>query len=105
MTSVSGRRRLWIATLPLVSALGTAPESFVRAIRTLPKCAHLPIVAVTGWARDDDRAGARSEFSALIVKPVQLDDMAATIARLVGESVPRSGASRSVAPTGAPRPT
>jgi PAS domain S-box-containing protein len=55
----------------------------LRQIRSLPHLAHLPAVAVTGFASEDDRLRAEAAgYAAHVAKPVDLDTLARTIADL-----------------------
>jgi CheY-like chemotaxis protein len=65
------------------SALGVARRTFMRAVRTLPKCTDLPIIAITAWPLETTAAGDGYGVSVMLLKPVHLDEIAATIERLV----------------------
>ena len=75
------------------SILGTARRTFIRAVHTLPKCADLPVLAVTAWPQDTPEAADGEGFAAVMLKPVDLDEIAATIARLVGQRRARDSSS------------
>lgn len=67
------------------AVLGEARQAFARTVHTLPKCADLPIVVVTAWPQDTAEAGEGNGFATIMLKPVDLDDIAATIGRVVGD--------------------
>ena len=59
----------------------------LRQIRATPGHADVPAVALTGFARDQDRARFLARgFQAVVVKPMDPGDLMAVIDRLVGRS-------------------
>lgn len=60
--------------------------SALKRLRADPRFAHTPIVALTAHALDEQRRAAlQAGFDLVISKPCLPDDLAAAIARLVGE--------------------
>jgi CheY-like chemotaxis protein len=60
---------------------------FVSQVRSRPGCNVTPVIAVTGWAaRDFDPIAAG--FTAFMQKPIDLDDLARTLLRLVRRDTP-----------------
>lgn len=72
----------------LVSDIGMPGEDgydLLRQIRGLPRelGGAVPAIAVTGYFRDEDRAATRNAgYQAMTRKPVDLDELLATIARV-----------------------
>jgi len=71
--------------LTATSALGAASAPFIRAVHTLPQNDGLPIIAITGSPQDMTPVPDGYGFDAIFLKPVELDEIAATIVRLVSE--------------------
>ena len=72
---VAARERLDMALidvgLPRMDGYAVA-----RAIRGNPACAHLRLVALTGYSRDEDRRRAQAAgFDGYLVKPVDPDQL------------------------------
>jgi CheY-like chemotaxis protein len=60
-------------------------------LRSVPSLAHTPLVAITGYAQDDDRQRAlASGFAAHLTKPIHLDGLLSCIERLTVRA-PRRG--------------
>jgi CheY-like chemotaxis protein len=78
----------------LVSDIGMPDEDgydLMRQVRVLPadQGGATPAIALTGYAHEDDRAATRAAgYQAVTAKPVNLDDLLATITSV---AVPRSG--------------
>jgi CheY-like chemotaxis protein len=78
----------------LVSDIGMPNEDgydLLRQIRVLPReqGGATPAIALTGYARDEDRTATRNAgYQAVTPKPVNLDELLSTIA-VVAEQHPR----------------
>jgi CheY-like chemotaxis protein len=64
-----------------VSVLPGGGAEFIDRVRSLPRHATTPVLAVTGWAEKDVRP-AECGFTAFMQKPVDLDRLGAEIQRL-----------------------
>jgi two-component system CheB/CheR fusion protein len=52
-------------------------------MRRIPSCAHVPIIAMTGYARDTDRAQAeRAGFTAHLAKPLSIERLGTLVQEL-----------------------
>ena len=77
----------------LVSDIGMPEEDgydLLRQVRTLPatRGGTTPAVALTGYAREEDRAATRrAGYQAVTPKPVNLDELVATIAAVARQTV------------------
>jgi signal transduction histidine kinase len=78
----------------LVSDLGMPNEdghSLIKRIRLLWQESHIPALALTGYALDEERKRAlENGFQAYLTKPVNEDDLINTIARLANHQVSTS---------------
>jgi signal transduction histidine kinase len=76
----------------LISDLGMPDEdghSLIKRIRRLWQETHIPALALTGYALDDERKRAlENGFQAYLTKPVSEDDLITTIAQLAQNRVP-----------------
>jgi signal transduction histidine kinase len=76
----------------LVSDLGMPDEdghSLIKRIRHLWQDSHIPALALTGYALDDERKRAlENGFQAYLTKPVSEDDLVSTIAQLAHNRLP-----------------
>jgi CheY-like chemotaxis protein len=78
----------------LVSDIGMPGEdgySFIRKVRALPqgKAGRLPAIALTAYARVEDRTRALfSGFQSHVPKPVEPLELLAVLASLSGRSLP-----------------
>jgi signal transduction histidine kinase/CheY-like chemotaxis protein len=78
--------------------------SLIAQLRQNVGYASLPVIAVTGYARDEDRARAlHSGFQAHVAKPVEAEQLCAAIASVVG--VPAGGQVSHGSPLAAPSAT
>jgi CheY-like chemotaxis protein len=72
----------------LISDIGMPIDdglSLIANIRRLPRCQHLPGLALTAHAREQDRTRALDAgFAGYLSKPVDLAELAAEVARLAG---------------------
>lgn len=56
----------------------------LREIRTIPRLNRLPVVALTAQAHQDERVRAlNAGFQSYLPKPVEMNDLVATVVRLV----------------------
>ena len=61
---------------------GMSGYEVARRLRQLPEIKHTPLVAVTGYGRDDDRRRSREAgFDYHLIKPIDPDDLQAIVAR------------------------
>ncbi|HEU4322654.1 MAG TPA: response regulator [Roseiflexaceae bacterium] len=56
------------------------PEA-LQELRTLPGCAEVPAIAISGMNREDAHGVEEAGFSEFLTKPVDLDDLAKTVFR------------------------
>jgi CheY-like chemotaxis protein len=70
------------AILTDVSVLRGSVAHFLRDVREAPEYKDTPVIAVTGWTREDATRLAQASFSECIQKPVDMDVLVATIVRL-----------------------
>ncbi len=81
----------------LVSDIGMPSEDgygLIRQVRALPPAAggRIPAIALTAFARLDDRMRALEEgFTSHVAKPVEPRELMAVIAALLGRSTPTPG--------------
>jgi CheY-like chemotaxis protein len=74
-----------------VSALkDMGAANFLRDVRDMPHHNDTPVIAVTGWSEKDPKVTAAC-FTAFLLKPVNLDEVAATIIRLVKRTAEPTG--------------
>ena len=79
----------------LISDIGMPIEdgyALIRRVRQLPDArgiaARLPAIALTAFARTEDRTRALSAgFQAHIAKPAEPDELIATVASVIGRTV------------------
>jgi CheY-like chemotaxis protein len=62
----------------------------LKALRALPGCSTIPAIAISGLDAEDVRHMATTQFAELLVKPVDLDVLQATVARHLGTDMARS---------------
>ena len=66
-----------------------------RRLKSEPRTAHIPIIALTGHALDDHSQGAkRAGCSAFLAKPCLPETLVATVRTLLGDEAPPSGSSK-----------
>ncbi len=65
------------------------PEA-LRALRSLPGCGAVPAIALSGMDEQEARETLTDEFDAILLKPVELNDLAAAVRRCAGRPQPRS---------------
>jgi CheY-like chemotaxis protein len=84
----------------LVSDLGRPPGDGYELIREVRQWdavrgVQLPAVALTGYARDEDRLGALAAgFQMYLTKPVEPDELIKAVASLTGKSKGGAGETR-----------
>jgi PAS domain S-box-containing protein len=63
---------------------GLSGYEVVERMRLIPSCARMPVVALTGYARETDRARAlQAGFSAHLVKPIDLVSLESVITEMM----------------------
>ena len=64
---------------------GLSGYEVAERMRRIPSCAHVPIIAMTGYARDTDRAQAeRAGFTAHLAKPLSIERLGTLVQELTG---------------------
>ena len=64
---------------------GLSGYEVIERIRQIPGCAGVPIVAVTGYARESDRARTREAgFSAHVAKPIDVARLGSIVEEMIG---------------------
>jgi signal transduction histidine kinase len=82
----------------LVSDIGMPEEDgydLIRQVRQLPctEAAHIPAMALTAFAREEDRLQALAAgFQMHVIKPIEPTDLLASVAKLAGRSGSSAGA-------------
>ena len=67
---------------------GLSGYEVIERIRQIPSCAGVPIVAVTGYARESDRARTREAgFSAHVAKPIDVARLGSIVEEMIGAAV------------------
>ena len=62
---------------------GLSGYEVAERMRRIPSCQEIPIIAMTGYARDTDRAEAeRAGFTAHLAKPISIDRLATLVHEL-----------------------
>ena len=90
--SVAAAREALDKRMPqlLVSDIGMPGEDgyvLIRHLRSMPKTSHVITVAVTAFARPEDRRQVlEAGFDEHLAKPLDADQLLATLARLVQRS-------------------
>ncbi|HEY6804743.1 MAG TPA: response regulator [Pyrinomonadaceae bacterium] len=78
----------------IVSDIGmpdTDGYEFLQQVKVLPGMDAVPAIAISGYASDEDRARALNVgYSALVPKPIDVDDLFGIIQKLFRPSVPTS---------------
>jgi PAS domain S-box-containing protein len=63
---------------------GLSGYEVAERMRRIPSCARVPIIAMTGYARDADRAQAeRAGFTSHLAKPISIDRLESLVRELV----------------------
>ena len=63
----------------------------IREIRADPSLSHLPVAALTAYAMQGDRERALAAgFNCYITKPIEIPDLRAQVAKLLGKTRPIS---------------
>jgi PAS domain S-box-containing protein len=70
---------------------GLSGYEVIERIRQLPTCAGVPVVAVTGYARDSDRARTlEAGFSAHMAKPIDVSRLGSIVEEMIVGTAARS---------------